>query len=111
MAKLTAYQRVAVGIKQTDGSTAILENLKDIGYLLVHRKTKEKQWIFPVKSISVVMPTNLDDSVLRYPRESFLYVLIEFDDSDSELIQKIDCTKATPGYDAMYSTLEELFVE
>ncbi len=109
--KLIADRKVAIGIKQTDGSTAILENLKDIGYLLVHRKTKEKQWIFPVKSVSVTMPTNLDDSVLRYPKESFLYVLIELDDIDIKLVQEIDCSKAKPGYDAMYSNLEDLIIK
>ena len=108
MAKLTADHRVAIGIKQTDGSTAILENLKNIGYLLVHRKKKEKQWIFPIKSVSVAMPTNLDDTVLRYPRESFLFILVEFNEMDDQLVQEIDCSKAKPDYDAKYSTLDEL---
>lgn len=105
--------RIAVGIKMTDESMKILENIQSIGFILFHTRKDEGQHLFALKSSCEVRPqASLDDSVYMNISTTNLYLLVAFDssaelDSSSIHSSKASWTKQS-RYDAQYVSLETI---
>ena len=100
---------VAVGLKDSEGSAKIIENIYNIGTLLVHKKRKEDQMTFPVKTLRVLPFSKLPEKVVIYPKGKGLYIVLELGDMDKDLTAALDVSRCRPDYDANYSTLDELY--
>lgn len=105
--------RIAVGIKMTDESMKILENIQSIGFILFHTRKDEGQHLFALKFSCEVRPqASLDDSVYMNISTTNLYLLVSFDssaelDSSSIHSSKAPWTKQS-RYDAQYVSLETI---
>ena len=105
--------RIAIGIKMTDESMKILENIQSIGFILFHTRKDEGQHLFALKSSCEVRPqASLDDSVYMNINTTNLYLLVSFDssaelDSSSIHSSKAPWTKQS-RYDAQYVSLETI---
>lgn len=104
-------KRVAVGLKNSEGAAKIVENLAEIGILVLHKKRKVDQLAFPVKALRVVVPAQIPVGVVKYPNDKDLYILLELDAADEGLTAVLDVTKLNPDYDATYARIDELLVE
>lgn len=102
---------VAVGLKNSAGSAKIVEHLAEIGVLMLHKKRKGDQLVFPVKALRVVVPAQVPDGVVRYPNDKELYILLELEAADDGLAAVLDVAKLNPDYDATYARLDELLSE
>lgn len=105
---IATRKQVAVGLKYVEGSAKIIENLTDIGFLMVHKKFKASQLVFPIESLSVIMPGQIPEDCPVYPKDKEIYLLLKLGAEDTSLISALDCSLVKPGYDATYSTLEQL---
>lgn len=103
--------RIAIGIKMTDESMKILENIQSIGFILFHTRKDEGQHLFALKSSCEIRPqASLDDSVYMNINTTNLYLLVSFDssvelDSSSIHSSKAPWTKQC-RYDAQYVSLD-----
>lgn len=105
--------RIAIGIKMTDESMKILENIQSIGFILFHTRKDEGQHLFALKSSCEVRPqASLDDSVYMNISTTNLYLLVSFDSSAELDSSSIHSSKALwtkqNRYDAQYVSLETI---
>ncbi len=104
--------RIAIGIKMTDDSMKILENIKSIGFILFHTRKDVGQHLFAVKSCEIHPQSLLDDSVYRNISTADLYLQVSFD-SASELDSSAVSSSLAPyvkqtRYDAQYETISSI---
>lgn len=103
--------QLAIGVKMTDESMKILENIQSIGFILFHTRKDEGQHMFALTSPCEVRPqSSLDGSLYRNITTANLYLLVSFDssaelDSSSIHSSKAHWTKQA-RYDAQYVALE-----
>lgn len=107
---IAARKRVSIGVKYSEDYAKILENLSEIGFLMVHKKNKASQLVFPVKSIRVIMPGQIPEYCPVYPTGKEIYLLLELGSEDLSLVASLDCSLVKPKYDAFYTTLEQLVI-
>lgn len=105
--------QIAVGLKMTDESMKILENIQSIGFILFHTRKDEGQHIFALTSPCEVRPQSLlDNSIYRNINTANLYLQVSFDssaelDSSSIHSSKASWTKQS-RYDAQYELLSTI---
>lgn len=108
--------RIAIGLKMTDESMRILENIQSIGFILFHTRKDDGQHMFALTSPCEVHPqSSLDDSIYKNINTANLYLQVSFDSSaelDSSFIHssKAHWTKQT-RYDAQYEIINRLLSE
>ncbi len=108
--------RIAIGLKMTDESMRILENIQSIGFILFHTRKDEGQHMFALTSPCEVRPqASLDGSLYRNISTANLYLQVSFDssaelDSSSIHSSKAPWTKQT-RYDAQYELINRLLSE
>lgn len=107
-AKLITSPQIAVGIKYTEDYIDILENKEKIGHIIIHKKQKATQVVLPVKNVSLSIGKNVPPLTPTYPNDRDLYLIFDVDHQDTDLREILDCMKANPKYDAVYSTLDDL---
>ena len=108
--------KIAIGIKYQAESMKIVENLKEIGFILFHHRSDQGQHLFAVKSECVVIDKNkLDSSIYKNINTSDVYIVVKLDsgnelDSSSLHSKKLPFTPQT-RYDAQFSMLSDLATE
>lgn len=108
--------RIAIGLKMTDESMRILENIQSIGSILFHTRKDDGQHMFALTSPCEVHPqSSLDDSIYKNINTANLYLQVPFDSSaelDSSFIHssKAHWTKQT-RCDAQYEIINRLLSE
>lgn len=105
---IVADKIVAVGLKDSEGSAKIVEHLTEIGVLLLHKKRKRDQLVFRIKKLSVVVPAQIPEGVVKYPDDKDLYILLELEDENKDLAAILDVSLVKPGYDADYTNIDAL---
>lgn len=105
--------KIAIGIKYTKDSMAIVEHLHDIGYVLFHTRKDKDQHLFAVKGDCIIKSVDeLDKEIYRNVMTTNMYVSVnmdvsvELDSSDIHSTRKT-FTPAT-RYDAQYAFIDEL---
>lgn len=108
--------RIAIGLKMTDESMRILENIQSIGSILFHTRKDDGQHMFALTSPCEVHPqSSLDNSIYKNINTANLYLQVPFDSSaelDSSFIHssKAHWTKQT-RCDAQYEIINRLLSE
>ena len=105
--------RLAVGIKYTKDSMAIVEHLSNIGYVLFHTRKDEGQHLFAIEGVPIIKSTSeLDTTIYRNISTAELYVDLRLNlkelDSSAMHSSKKGYTSAELRYDAQYAKLQEL---
>ena len=105
--------RIAIGLKMTDESMRILENIQSIGFILFHIRKDEGQHMFALTSPCEVRPqTLLEGSFYRNINTASLYLLVSFDPSSELESSSIHSSKALwtrqTRYDAQYEIINRL---
>ena len=105
--------RIAIGLKMTDESMRILENIQSIGFILFHIRKDEGQHMFALTSPCEVRPqTLLEGSLYRNINTASLYLLVSFDPSTELESSSIHSSKALwtrqTRYDAQYEIINRL---
>ena len=105
--------RIAIGLKMTDESMRILENIQSIGFILFHTRKDEGQHLFALTSPCKVHPQiSLDDSLYRNINTADLYLQVSFDSSAELESSSIHSYKASwtrkTRYDAQYEIINRL---
>ncbi|MGL5227414.1 MAG: hypothetical protein ACRC77_04445 [Bacteroidales bacterium] len=104
---------IAVGIKWTKDTVEIIENIKDIGYILFHHRSNTNQHLFKIKGrCTIESKDEIDENIYKTINTAEMYIKVPFESNlELESIQ-IDSTKKTYNknnrYDAQYITWEEL---
>lgn len=104
---------IAVGIKYQAESMKIVENLKEIGFILFHHRSDLGQHLFAVKNECVVVDKGkLDSSIYKNINTADVYIVVQLDsenelDSSSLHSNKLSFTPQT-RYDAQFSMLSDL---
>ena len=111
--KFLCNGKLAIGIKWTKGSMEIVENLKNIGYVLFHHRNDDDQHLFAIKGDCLVKEKfEIEDDRYKNVNTTDMYVVVDIDTTselDSTNIhssQKRYAPKAR--YDAQFSNIEEL---
>jgi len=112
-AKFLSDGRLAVGIKYTKDSMAIVEHLSNIGYVLFHTRKDESQHLFAVEGVPVIKSASeLDTTIYKNISTAELYVALQLNlkelDSSAIHSSKKGYASAELRYDAQYATLDEL---
>lgn len=105
--------RIAIGLKMTDETMKILENIQSIGFILFHIRKDEGQHMFALTSPCEVRPqTLLEGSLYRNINTASLYLLVSFDPSTELESSSIHSSKALwtrqTRYDAQYEIINRL---
>lgn len=105
--------RIAIGLKMTDESMRILENIQSIGFILFHIRKDEGQHMFALTSPCEVRPqTLLEGPLYRNINTASLYLLVSFDPSTELESSSIHSSKALwtrqTRYDAQYEIINRL---
>lgn len=110
-AHITASGKVAVGMKFSPDYFEIINNFKDIGFFILHKKNKESQVVSEVLSVTICGPDDIERGVPRYPSDRQMYLLLELKPEDEHLKDVLDCSIIKPKYDAVYSTIDKLTIQ
>ena len=114
--KFVSDGKIAIGLKFSRNSMEIVENHREIGYVLFHNHRKDGQHLFAVKSCSgIIAPEDLDDGIYRNITTGGVYIIVDFENSAELDSSEWDCTKMeyTPAtrYDAQFEWREKLIVK
>ncbi len=111
--KFLSFGKIAIGIKYTKEGMEIIENLKSIGYILFHHRSKENQHLFLVKDECIFKyKDEINDDYYRNLKDTNIYVIISIDTKNEINSEKIDCRKKTfsqaTRYDSQYALINNL---
>ena len=99
---------LAVGIKPTKDAMEIIENIKNIGYVLFHHRSKQDQHLFPIIDECLVKERNeLEPNRYRIVKEREIFITFNLDMNAEMDASLLDCTQRlfipTTRYDAQYA--------
>ena len=78
--KFLPYGKIAIGIKYSKDSMAIVEHLSEIGYILFHTRKDEGQHLYVVNgNIEVVESDELDNDIYKNVGTTDMYALVPFE--------------------------------
>lgn len=111
--KFSSNGKLAIGIKWTKDSMEIVENLKNIGYILFHHRNDDDQHFFAIKcDCSVKEKSEIEEDRYKSVNTTEMYVVVDLDTATELNSTNIRSSlkEYTPKtrYDAQYATLEEL---
>lgn len=106
--KLAAAQTIAIGLKYSEGSAKIIQNLSELGFILLHKRRQDSQIVLTIESLTVEQPEDVPAEIIRSPKDYELYLVIELGFEDKELETSLDCMAINAKYDSTFATLEEL---
>lgn len=104
---------IAVALKNTLESKAIIDNFHNIGYILFHTWKDEGKHLFLVEKISIVDIDSVENSIYKTTNTGTKYALVSFNNefelfSESLHPQKKPYTEPSTRYDAQYADINEL---
>ena len=110
--KFLPYGRIAIGIKYSKDSMAIVEHLSEIGYILFHTRKDVGQHLFAINGdITVVDTEELGSDVYKNVGTTEMYAVVPFEtielDSSNLHSSKKSFTPKT-RYDAQFEELNNL---
>lgn len=110
--KFLPYGKIAIGIKYSKDSMAIVEHLSEIGYILFHTRKDEGQHLFAINGdITVVDSEELGSDVYKNVGTTEMYAVVPFEtielDSSNLHSSKKSFTPKT-RYDAQFEELNNL---
>ena len=110
--KFLPYGKIAIGIKYSKDSMAIVEHLSEIGYILFHTRKDEGQHLFAINGdITVVDAEELGSDVYKNVGTTEMYAVVPFEkielDSSHLHSNKKSFTPKT-RYDAQFEELTNL---
>ena len=110
--KFLPYGKIAIGIKYSKDSMAIVEHLSEIGYILFHTRKDEGQHLFAINGdITVVDTEELGSDVYKNVVTTEMYAVVPFEtielDSSNLHSSKKSFTPKT-RYDAQFEELINL---
>ena len=111
--KFLSNGKLAVGIKWTKDSMEIVENLKNIGYVLFHHRNDDDQHLFAIKGdCSVKEKSEIEEDRYKSVNTTEMYVVVDLD-TTTELNStniRSSLKEYTPKtrYDAQYAIINEL---
>lgn len=110
--KFLPYGKIAIGIKYSKDSMAIVEHLSEIGYILFHTRKNEGQHLFAINGdITVVDTEELGSDVYKNVGTTEMYAVVPFEtielDSSNLHSSKKSFTPKT-RYDAQFEELNNL---
>ena len=110
--KFLPYGKVAIGIKYSKDSMAIVEHLSEIGYILFHTRKDVGQHLFAINSdITVVDTEELGNDIYKNVNTTEMYAVVPFEtielDSSNLHSSKKSFTPKT-RYDAQFEELNNL---
>lgn len=110
--KFLPYGKIAIGIKYSKDSMAIVEHLSEIGYILFHTRKDEGQHLFAINGdITVVDTEELGSDVYKNVGTTEMYAVVPFEtielDSSNLHSSKKSFTPKT-RYDAQFEELNNL---
>ena len=110
--KFLPYGRIAIGIKYSKDSMAIVEHLSEIGYILFHTRKDKGQHLFAINGdINVVDTEELGNDVYKNVGTTEMYAVVPFEtielDSSKLHSSKKSFTPKT-RYDAQFEELKNL---
>ena len=110
--KFLPYGRIAIGIKYSKDSMAIVEHLSEIGYILFHTRKDKGQHLFAINGdITVVDTEELGNDVYKNVGTTEMYAVVPFKtielDSSKLHSSKKSFTPKT-RYDAQFEELNNL---
>ena len=110
--KFLPYGKIAIGIKYSKDSMAIVEHLSEIGYILFHTRKDEGQHLFAINGdITVVDAEELGSDVYKNVGTTEMYAVVPFEtielDSSNLHSSKKSFTPKT-RYDAQFEELNNL---
>lgn len=110
--KFLSYGKIAIGIKYSKDSMAIIEHLSEIGYILFHTRKDVGQHLFAINGdITVVDTEELGNDVYKNVRTTEMYAVVPFEtielDSSKLRSSKKSFTPKT-RYDAQFDELNNL---
>lgn len=110
--KFLPYGKIAIGIKYSKDSMAIVEHLSEIGYILFHTRKDEGQHLFAINGdITVVDTEELGNDIYKNVGTTEMYAVVPFEtielDSSNLHSSKKSFTPKT-RYDAQFEELKNL---
>ena len=110
--KFLPYGKVAIGIKYSKDSMAIVEHLSEIGYILFHTRKDVGQHLFAINGdITVVDTEELGNDIYKNVNTTEMYAVVPFEtielDSSNLHSNKKSFTPKT-RYDAQFEELNNL---
>ena len=110
--KFLPYGKIAIGIKYSKDSMAIVEHLSEIGYILFHTRKDKGQHLFAINGdITVVDTEELGNDVYKNVGTTEMYAVVPFEtielDSSKLHSSKKSFTPKT-RYDAQFEELNNL---
>lgn len=110
--KFLPQGKIAIGIKYTKESMAIVEHLSEIGYILFHTRKDEGQHLYAVNGdITVVEKDELSTDIYPNIKTTDMYVIVPFEpielDSNGIHSSKKSWTQKT-RYDAQFAYIRDL---
>ena len=110
--KFLPYGRIAIGIKYSKDSMAIVEHLSEIGYIMFHTRKDKGQHLFAINGdITVVDTEELGNDVYKNVGTTEMYAVVPFEtielDSSKLHSSKKSFTPKT-RYDAQFEELNNL---
>ena len=110
--KFLRYGKIAIGIKYSKDSMAIVEHLSEIGYILFHTRKDEGQHLFAINGdITVVDTEELGSDIYKNVNTTEMFAVVPFEtielDSNHLHSNKKSFTPKT-RYDAQFEELNNL---
>lgn len=110
--KFLPYGKIAIGIKYSKDSMAIVEHLSEIGYILFHTRKDEGQHLYAINGdITVVDTEELGNDIYKNVNTTEMYAVVPFEtielDSSNLHSSKKSFTPKT-RYDAQFEELNNL---
>ena len=110
--KFLPYGKIAIGIKYSKDSMAIIEHLSEIGYILFHTRKDEGQHLFAINGdITVVDTEELGSDVYKNVGTTEMYAVVPFQTIELDASNLHSSKKSfTPKtrYDAQFEELNNL---
>ncbi|MCD8387536.1 MAG: LlaJI family restriction endonuclease [Bacteroidales bacterium] len=103
---------IAIGLKDSEDSQLIIDNLSSIGYLLFHTRKDEGQHLFSVMQVSRPMLLSEIGEVYPNVKTGIKYIIVNFN-NDFELMannihSKLISYNPKTRYDSQYTTIDLL---
>ena len=110
--KFLPYGKIAIGIKYSKDSMAIVEHLSEIGYILFHTRKDEGQHLFAINGdITVVDAEELGSDVYKNVGTTEMYAVVPFEKIELDSSHLHSNKKSFPPktrYDAQFEELNNL---
>jgi len=104
--------KVAIGIKYTKDSMAIVKHLSEIGYILFHTRKDEGQHLYVVNGdVEIVESDELDNDIYKNVNTTDMYAVIPFETKEldsSNLHSSKKPFSPKTRYDAQFAEMVEL---